>query len=142
MSQLAVGKDVVSFCSRCKLALAAIIVVLDAKGAPGKVQCNTCKSTQKFKDPSKAAAPKRLPARSKITGKRIVSARPNAEVWQDLMNGHSGPSVKYATTNVFNKGDVIDHPNFGLGVVERLIDSNKIEVIFKVECKTLVHNLK
>jgi len=39
----------------------------------------------------------------------------------------------------FNEGDIIDHVKFGPGIVEKVVD-DKIEVIFRHEIKTLVHN--
>ncbi len=147
MSQLAVGKDVLSLCSRCKLSLSHIIVVMASETKPDKVQCNTCKSTQKFKDPSKKAAVSKKAvsksAKSKSFSKRaLANAKPHGEVWLETTNAHAGPSVKYNTTALFSKGDLIDHPSFGLGVVEKLVDQNKIEVLFKIDSKMLGHNLK
>ena len=43
------------------------------------------------------------------------------------------------STSICNEGDVIDHVKFGPGIVEKVVD-DKIEVIFRHEIKTLVHN--
>ena len=40
----------------------------------------------------------------------------------------------------FEVDQVLAHPTFGDGVVEKNIDGNKIEVIFKGQIKILVHN--
>lgn len=44
-----VGRDVVSFCGRCKLNLGHTVVTVNSKGQPDRVLCNTCKSEHAFR---------------------------------------------------------------------------------------------
>ena len=46
-----VGKDVLGFCSRCKMNLMHTIVTVTAANKPEKVQCNTCRSGRTFRAP-------------------------------------------------------------------------------------------
>ncbi|MEY3901512.1 MAG: hypothetical protein RL189_818 [Pseudomonadota bacterium] len=44
-----VGRDVVSFCGKCKLNLSHTVVTVSSKTQPNRVQCNTCKSEHAFR---------------------------------------------------------------------------------------------
>ena len=46
---------------------------------------------------------------------------------------------RYKPAITFAPGEVIDHPSFRFGVVTRLLSDSKIEVVFEVGPKTLVH---
>jgi hypothetical protein len=134
--EISVGKEILSYCNKCKATLAHIIVTMKGKGA-GKCTCKTCDATHAFKDPAKANATKKSAPRKK---KKKVDERPLAEIWADAIKSATVAAQAYSTKTNFNKGDLIDHPTFGQGFVERTFDGSKIEVIFEMEIKTLVHN--
>ncbi|HLE10594.1 MAG: hypothetical protein A2504_08955 [Bdellovibrionales bacterium RIFOXYD12_FULL_39_22] len=138
MSDVAVGKEVLSQCSKCKLALAHLIVSMKSDSAIGKVKCKTCQSIHAYKDPSKSKS--RQLRTSKISSKRPEQSI--SDIWLEAVNKSQTKSRPYAMNTHFMVGDILDHPQFGPGVVERLIDSNKIEVIFRHQIKTLMHNKK
>ncbi|MCR9204011.1 MAG: hypothetical protein NXH75_05515 [Halobacteriovoraceae bacterium] len=52
----------------------------------------------------------------------------------------SSKSQKYSLKEKFELGDIIDHPKFGPGIIDKLIDADKIQVIFRHDIKTLIHN--
>ena len=135
MSQIGAGKDILSYCNKCKLALSHVIVVMKDELTPGKVQCNTCRNVHQFKDPSTV---KKKTTRKKSTRKAAV---PISEIWSKQMSENKNKSIKYTPQTTFAKGDILDHPSFGPGIVEKNIDSNKIEVLFENSIKMLVHNL-
>ncbi len=58
----------------------------------------------------------------------------------EAVNSSSVKSKAYSIKAKFDQGDIIDHPKFGPGVVDKLIDADKIEVIFRHDIKTLMHN--
>ena len=139
MTGLSVGKEVLSQCNKCKLTLAHIIVTMKAKN-PDKVMCKTCKGTHAYKDPSAA--------KTKTSVDRIVKkARGNtkkvteniSELWAKAMSKASGTPQDYSMKASFQAGDVIAHPTFGNGIVEKLIDNNKIEILFQDDYHTLMH---
>ncbi len=140
MAELSVGKEVLSQCNKCKLILAHIIVTMKDTKNPDKVQCKTCKGTHSFKDPG---ATKRKTSVDRV----IKSARSSkkastdsiAELWNKAMNKSTTGSKEYSIKASFITGDIISHPTFGQGVVEKLIDNNKIEVLFQDDYRTLMH---
>lgn len=141
MTELSVGKEVLSSCTKCKLILAHTIVSMkDAKTAD-KVICKTCKSTHSFKDPS--AAKKKTSIEKVIKSARVASGKKASEsiseLWTKAINKSTASAKTYSIKGSFIAGDVIDHPTFGQGIVEKLIDNNKIEVLFKDDYRTLMH---
>ena len=144
MAELSVGKEVLSHCSKCKLILAHIIVTMKDTKSADKVQCKTCKATHTFKDPGAKKAKtsvnkviKTAKAKSR-TGSR-KSTETVGELWNKAIGKNTAGSKSYTIKGSFITGDIIDHPTFGQGVVEKLIDNNKIEVLFQDDYRTLMH---
>jgi len=131
MVKLSAGNEVLAYCGKCKLKLAHTIVVMKTDEIPDKVKCNTCKSTHAFKE----NATRRRAVASK--GKKPTAS----EVWEDKVKHAPDPSVKYSPKSTFEIGQLVDHPKYGTGIVERKIDNNKIEIMFEKTIKTLMHNL-
>ena len=138
---IGVGKEILSKCSKCKLILAHIIVTMKTATTADKVMCKTCKSTQSFKDPSAKA--KKTTVAKVIKTARAGSSRKSTEtvgeMWTRAIGKSTAENKEYSMRGSFETGDVIDHPSFGQGVVEKLIDDNKIEVLFQDDYRTLMH---
>jgi hypothetical protein len=136
---LAAGKEVLSVCNKCNLTLAHTIVVMKDHKTPDKVRCNTCKGTHAYKDPAqKVVARKRVPNLGTPNHK---TSKVNLEdMWSQAMKTSTGQELSYNIQTKFNKGDVINHPSFGVGIVEKTIDNDKIEILFRTSFKTLIHN--
>ena len=137
MSEIGVGKEILSFCNKCKLTLAHTIVTMKSNKSIGKVTCNTCKATHAYKDPSKVKSKNVKNNTKKQNREESIS-----DIWMDAINKATAKSQNYSPKKKFSIGDIIDHTKFGPGVIDRLIDNNKIEVIFRHDIKTLMHNLK
>ena len=130
------GKEVLSFCGKCKMALGHLIVSVDKKGSADKCQCMTCKAVHKYRDPDK-------PAKAPGSGKRAAQKESvsTETLWNQACTKAKGPSKPYAMTAEFSLGDLIEHPLFGRGVVQELIGQNKIRAIFERSEKVLIHKL-
>lgn len=135
MSKFAAGKEVISYCTKCKLPLAHIIVSMKDSATIGKVICNTCKSTHVYKDPSSNTKKvKGTKTRSKT--KKTLSV---AELWTEEIGKADGKAKDYTIRGSFEVGDLLNHKKFGPGIVQSLTD-DKVEVLFQHEIKLLVHN--
>lgn len=142
MTELSVGKEVLSQCSKCKLILAHIIVTMKDSKTPDKTLCKTCKSTHSYKAPGatkKKTSISTVIKTAKAKNHTKTSESVN-ELWTKAVNKTTLSSKSYTIKGNFLSGDLIEHPTFGTGIVEKLIDSNKIEVLFKDEYRTLIHN--
>lgn len=47
----------------------------------------------------------------------------------------------YRVSEIFAEGDLVKHTKFGDGVVTRIVDTNKVEILFKDEPRTLAQGL-
>ena len=129
---IGVAKEVLSYCGRCKLALAHVIMDMKSETKIGKCQCKTCKAIHNYRDPVAMA--------KKARAKRIA-AKPDAtpeELWQEAMASTKGAAKPYAMNKSFNTGELIDHTTFGKGVVMQRIQQDKIEVQFEAARKLLI----
>jgi len=135
-----VGGDTLSYCSKCKMELAHVIVSM-VGSRPAKVICKTCKGQHNFKSvgaivprASRPKGPRKTPAE-----RAVVKV---AEVWEKKMGENkSSPMIPYTVKSVFKQGDVIQHPSFGVGFVEEVRKGGKIAVMFKEAERVLVHGI-
>lgn len=141
-AQVAVGKDVLSYCSKCKLTLSHIIASMKDNRTIAKVKCNTCLTVQMYKDPSNTITKSKGASKKTATKSQIASkSQPISEIWMEALNKTTKKSQPYSPKTKFIIGDIIDHTKFGPGIVQTIIDSTKMEVVFRHEIKTLVHNI-
>ncbi|MCK5073736.1 MAG: hypothetical protein KAQ98_09950 [Bacteriovoracaceae bacterium] len=135
MTGIGVGKEVLSYCTKCKLTLSHIIVSMKNDSTIGKVKCNTCEAVHAYKDPSKVKAKsKKAKSRKSSPGDSV------ADIWMQAINKSTAKSQDYSMKRKFLKGDIINHSKFGPGVVDKLIDNDKVQVIFRHNIRTLMHN--
>lgn len=136
MSKFTVGKEALSYCSKCKLALSHIIVSMTDPSTIAKVKCNTCGTIHMYRDPSTKA--KKVRSKSLIPGARSKSVSVS-ELWMEEIGKNQNKPRSYSIREKFEIGDIIDHKTFGPGVVQDLVDG-KISVLFQHEIKVLVHD--
>lgn len=136
MSTFSAGKEVLSYCGKCKLPLGHTIVSMKDAGTIGKVECNTCHATHMYKDPAtKTKKVKSSTGTRKKASRKTVSV---GQLWMEEMGKVSGKARPYSIREKFIVGEIIDHKKFGPGIVQTLAD-DKIEVLFQHEIKLLVH---
>jgi len=65
-----------------------------------------------------------------------------ADYWDEKMATKKNmPAVPYSPKATFSLGQVIQHPNFGLGFVEEVKLASKIVVMFRQGEKILIHSM-
>lgn len=134
--QLAAGKEILSYCGKCQLKLAHVIMSMKDVASPNKVQCKTCNGIHQHR--SQAAT---IPKKDGSTkGRVVIQTRSASELWNDAMrkNGHK-VKKSYSIKEKFQVGDVISHPSFGEGLVQANLSNDRIEVLFQNDIKNLVH---
>ena len=131
------GDDVDSFCGKCKMALAHVIIAMkETKIA--RAQCKTCHSIHAYRGepglkPSKSSAGRRSKAKatqSNLTGNQFEIVMHKRDIAR---------ARRYRISETFVDTDVIDHKKFGLGAVIRCMADSKIEVLFRDGPKVLIH---
>ena len=131
-----------------------IIAMVD--GVPVKVECESCGSHHKYRRPMEdRAADKRRStsssSRSSGGTPRSAGARAAIEAaadadrereWQSRIAGRMADEfTKYTPKGNFEADDLVRHFKFGDGYVVRVIDPNKIEVMFENGPRVLAQGL-
>lgn len=131
------GSNVDSFCTKCKLTLAHTIeAVVD--GVIKRVHCNTCKSKHAHRS---ATTVKSATKAVKIaSSKKGAAGLARASDFTTLLKGRSAASARqYSFADRFRAGELLTHGTFGLGVVTADKGADKIEVLFELGPRTLIH---
>ena len=126
-----VGKDVLSYCGRCKMPLVHTILSLTKKDTVDRCECNTCGAAHKYRDPDKVKAKGAAKTRKAAVSPEVL--------WNEAMAQVSGLALPYDMSSEFILGALIEHASFGKGAVQEVIEPNKIRVIFELGEKILIH---
>lgn len=119
---LSPGDPIQARCTKCKQNTDSTIVSM-AENAPEKVQCSVCSRKHKYRPPIEAKKPtKRVPVQRETERKQ----------WQALVTSvdHS-KATDYSMTATYKLKTVVNHPAFGLGLVQRVVGPQKIEILFE-----------
>jgi len=142
--KLSAGDTVESRCTRCRSVLNHTIVAMVAEQVV-RVQCNTCGGIHNYHQPQSEAAksaPRATHSRKpdvaplKTTGKDPRAAD-REELKSLLATLPRERTFAYEQTGAFRVNDLLEHPAFGLGVVRRIVDAGKMEVLFEAGRKLL-----
>lgn len=133
------GETIEGRCTRCRAPRNHTIVAMVGERV-ARVRCNTCGGEHNY-HPLVAAAAPRAP---RATASKPATPRPGKDpgaadraAWTELRAGFRlDRAVSYAMDGRFKLNDLIDHPSFGLGQVQRVVPG-KIEVLFESGRKLL-----
>jgi hypothetical protein len=157
--KLTAGSEIDSWCTKCKLDLSHRIIAM-VGDQPKRVECRTCKSHHNYYRPKAlgAAAPakadKKVATTRTATGKAPSSASARAVAaakaendrergWEKTVSGHPPTAFKpYRVSSLFELGQLVHHPKFGDGYVQKVIDRHKMEVMFRDGVRTLAHGME
>ena len=151
---LRAGGEVDSWCTKCKLLLNHRIIAME-NGVPVRVECSTCYSHHNFRArPPGEKAPSTGTTRASSGGsagprstrmsvtKAQQAALEREKTWEKAIAGKAVSEFRaYKVSDTFAEGDLIHHKKFGDGVVTRILDPKKIEILFKDEPRTLAQGL-
>jgi hypothetical protein len=139
-----VGGEVDAYCTRCKLLLAHTVLAIWADQIK-RVRCNTCMGEHAFRAPpsaaggSKTARPPTTRTRSSRAARPGEKPSASAVSYERLLAGRDASGARrYSPAEKFEKGDLVAHPTFGLGVVAEVRD-DKVDLAFQGGLKTLQH---
>jgi hypothetical protein len=148
---LRVAGEVDSWCTRCRLILNHRIVSMKS-GKAHQVECLTCRAQHLWRPNAPgekiegARGSDRPRASSGAAGTR--TARPHAALrheqrWEQAIAGRGMLEFKrYEVAGTFQEGELLRHQKFGDGVVTRVIDAHKVEVLFRDEARTLAQGMR
>jgi len=143
-----VGKNVDALCTRCGLVLAHI-VLYEVGGVIARVKCKTCGTEHKYRgaktrDRKADPAAERLRRPAAKAAEEIRQAEAvETQRWLQKQGelGKHTVILPYRMSDSYQRGDVIEHPSFGIGFVEKIIEAQRMDVLFKGSLKRMVMNL-
>ena len=135
------GHDIDTYCSRCKLDLAHVIIAVSA-GQPVRVVCKTCNSEHAFRKPKrKATGVTKRASSTRKTAAATPQGPLSSEAYHQMLSGRDlSRSRRYTIKESFSVDDVVDHKKFGIGLVTKMLGDQKIEVTFREGIKILIHD--
>ncbi|HKK01798.1 MAG TPA: hypothetical protein VJ955_06480 [Desulfuromonadales bacterium] len=120
---LSPGDSIEARCTKCRKNTGHIVITI-AEGTPVDVQCNGCSRQHKYRPPTKtvkSASPRTAPPKDA-----------ERKEWQTLRPGmNSDEAINYSMTTACKTKTLINHPVFGLGLVQRVAGPQKVEVLFE-----------
>jgi hypothetical protein len=151
---LKAGGEVDSWCTKCKLVLNHRIIAMVGPN-PVRVECSTCGSHHNFrarapgeKAPAAGGGTRTVvgssgPRSTRMTvSKAAQAALEREKMWEKAIAGKAVSEFRqYRVSETFAEGDLVRHTKFGDGVVTRILDPKKVEVLFKDEPRTLAQGL-
>jgi len=118
------GKNIGSFCTKCKLNLDHTIMAMAGEEI-ARVRCQTCGTSHKYRGVAEALK-KRKPRTARGVGEEATAAL----VWETGLADAKGQERDYDVSVKYRVGDVVHHQRFGKGVVVQLY-TNKCAMLFK-----------
>jgi len=130
--KLSPGDQLEAHCTKCREVMNhTLVALLDER--PVRVKCNTCGGEHRYHAPREAppktpkAAPKKPSVRTKADPREA-----ERKEWQVLQQGMDrSNAAKYAMDGQFPVNSLINHPLFGLGIVQQVMGDRKISVLFQ-----------
>ena len=139
MEPVKVGADTQAWCTSCRSMQEHVVVAMVGK-LPAKVECAHCHKQHLFRAGPPGAKVK-TPANGTRPRKPVSEAVRNSPPKIDLVAMTAGREARYYDpVKNFAMGDVVRHPNFGIGVVVLLPGPQKMEVAFEAGQKLLAHD--
>jgi len=144
-----VGENIDAHCTKCKLLLSHV-VMYEVDGTVSRVKCKTCGSEHKYRGEktrgkSNSVAPRsgqEKRGRTASASRKEVNESPiRWELKCSEMNAEL-PAKDYRIQDIYTLKDVIRHPVFGLGFVERVISETRMDVLFKDAVKLMAMNTR
>jgi hypothetical protein len=123
------GDPIQARCTKCRKNTDHIVITMAEEG-PAKVQCGSCNRQHKYRPPTAAQKPavKRTVNNKEAERKEWETLRPDMD---------SAKAAEYSMTGDYRVKSLINHPLFGLGIVQRVVGSQKVEVLFEDGKKTM-----
>lgn len=129
LSALTPGDPIEARCTKCRKNTNHIVVAMK-DNMPVKVECNTCSGQHKYRPPT---APKKAAVRRTVDPK-AAEQKEWAQLSPDM---NSEQAVNYSMDSFYKVGTLIKHPEFGIGINQRVVGLRKIEVLFETGKKIM-----
>lgn len=147
-----VGDNIDAYCLKCKLLLAHVIL-FKVDGVVSRVKCKTCGAEHKYRPAvaatvkkergERAVAKKSAKPKSAADSKAKLSDAQAAQAWDLKIRNRKAedPVYDYSIYKTYKVGDILNHPTFGMGFVEKILSDKSMSVLFSNSIKLLGMNI-
>lgn len=120
---LSVGDQIEARCTKCRKNNTHTIIAVEEE-TPAKVECDVCNRQHKYRPPTvpRKPAPRRTIDPNEDARKEWATLRPGMKV---------SKATDYSMEAPYKRGSLMNHPVFGLGLVQRVAGHRKVEVLFE-----------
>ena len=126
---LSIGIKIEARCTKCRKNCEHVLISL-SDGKPDLVQCRICDRQHKFRPPTKA---KKVNSVS-LTEKKAAENKK----WKQLSSEVKPAKARaYSMNEGYKNNTLVDHPTFGIGIVQRVTGTQKMEILFEDGLKIL-----
>ncbi|MGZ3770359.1 MAG: hypothetical protein ACXVCP_03240 [Bdellovibrio sp.] len=136
-----VAKSFYAFCKKCD-ADRYHVVLAHTSATSAKIKCEICGSQKNYSLPkAQTRTGKPLTGAAAKKREQTMSSRKSSHrnEYDMLMSNEKAPTAAYNMKAKFEKNTKLQHPKFGMGFIKDAM-SDKIEVVFEDEVRTLIHN--
>jgi hypothetical protein len=135
------GSEIEAICGKCGTVWHVVIAL--AGGKIAQVECKQCHARHRYRSVAGAAAAgatRSAAPRPRAAGSGAPARRTTRKPAKPIvMADPSRPTRPFDTSETYQVGDRVMHASFGEGVVQAVVGAKKIEILFEVGAKTLVH---
>lgn len=111
-----IGDPIQSRCTKCRKITTHTIVAMGEEH-PAEVQCNVCEQTSAAKKP--------------VVRRAVDPKKSERDEWATLRPGMDTSRARdYSMTATYKAKSLVNHPIFGLGLVQRVTGPSKMAVLF------------
>jgi hypothetical protein len=147
MMVTSVGENIDAYCLKCKLVLAHV-VMSNVNGAVSRVKCRTCGAEHRYrgtppaaKKPAAVRTPGMARAKKPAAAKAAVNDAPLRWGLKNRNMPAETPMRNYSISETYRVNDVINHPVFGVGFVEKVVTDKSIYVLFNDSVRLMSMNV-
>jgi hypothetical protein len=155
------GGEIVAWCTKCRMDLMHTIVAMVDDGVK-RVICKTCKGEHNYHPPktekpaaarrgassaSGAGAAPRAPSGARKTAleRETQAARAERErlaSWEKAIAGQPASAFRgFKVSDTYEQGQLVRHSKFGDGIVARVVDRAKVEILFQDGPRVMAHGM-
>ena len=138
-----IGQELEAYCTKCKQdTWHTVTSTKDDK--VHKVLCKDCNTYHVFRPPKGSEAKKTTKRKTKATAKttqKRVTRRRKVNWDTAITEIEESDIIDYAFSDDYREAKAIRHKAFGIGVITKVHDNKKIEVLFKEGAKLMGMNL-
>lgn len=131
-----IGREIETRCGKCKTETLHTITKVKKDGSIAKVICNACQNEHVYRDKTAAAKPA-----AKTGAAKRTTTRRKKDYDSLIAEIGEGEVKEYASADDYTEVRAIRHRSFGIGVITKVHNNTRIEVLFKDGAKLLGQNI-